>query len=637
VLHEISDAPLQVITAPHPPTGTTPRSLSAQHDSTAPDSALPNALFSSRVRSSGTGEGDYGEQTQDNLFFDDGLTSFPAVRPDLVQFFPLEYNVQSTRSMPNQSDHVIPLDEAHLYPPHRLCRDYYGPPSGIPATPPPLSPYLPNLARSVPGAVKPAPLPVHKAAHTTAEFSTRFSSPHQDSAAPDESSNSFFINGVDRSSGTGEGYPEEQTQACVDYDRKSQARVDHVDYDHGGCSSPAAVCFDRNSSFVPTRPATQSTPAKSNRSDYQYSLRSDASPRNRTDTSPRNDARPHQDARHRTNRRPQKVRQVSNGRASTTPALPLVETVSNDDSVLAGDGICATSADTAPVTAHRPVVWDIRTVKSNVPDAPPDLDFRKYFALSSFSRVHPMEYAFTPDIYDMFCGGAPLRICRDHMLRDFASFRLLDSNERWVTLFYQKRTNDADFTTGIGSRLRACLNAIQPRTPVSIQGRSVEQASLAPTATLDASKGSDPIDFVFAPEYRSDAVDFRCPPLHLQLSQLTRIHALRTVSGEGDSASVSTSTVAAHAVAYTDADLFETIRQIRGDEVDSAASLHLFHGEATFDEQALGSFTRHKLKQLPTSWDLWLASEWTQLDHLWRTLSCPTWRHGVTFLSELRQ
>jgi hypothetical protein len=87
VLHETSDAPLQVITAPHPSTGTTPRSLSAQHDSTAPDSALPNALFSSRVRSSGTGEGDYGEQTQDNLFFDDGLTSFPAVRPDLVQFF----------------------------------------------------------------------------------------------------------------------------------------------------------------------------------------------------------------------------------------------------------------------------------------------------------------------------------------------------------------------------------------------------------------------------------------------------------------------------------------------------------------------------------------------------------------------
>jgi hypothetical protein len=66
--------------------------------------------------------------------------------------------------------------------------------------------------------------------------------------------------------------------------------------------------------------------------------------------------------------------------------------------------------------------------------------------------------------------------------------------------------------------------------------------------------------------------------------------------------------------AYTDADLFETIRQIRGDELDGAGSLHLFHGEATFDEQALGCSTRHKLKQLPTSWDLWLASEWKQLD-----------------------
>jgi hypothetical protein len=371
--------------------------------------------------------------------------------------------------MPKQSDHVIPLDEAHLYLPHRLCRDYCGPPPVIPATPPPLSPYLPNLPRSVPGAVKPAPL-VHTAAHTTAEFSTRFSSP-QDSAAPDESSNSFFINRVDRSSGTGEGYSEEQTQARVDCDRKSQARVDHVDYDRGG------------------------------RSDYEYSLRSDAIPRN--------DARPRQDARHRTNHRPHKIRQVSNGRAScaksvvsdflvspspdyqpgdeglldaggavvrsvdqvtllspaakldnaavATPALPLVETVSDDDYVLAGDGICATSADTTPVTTHRPVVWDIRVVKSNVPDAPPDLDFRKYFALSSFSRVHQLEYSLVPDIYVMFLEGAPSRFCRDHKLRDFASVGLMDSNERWVTLFYQQRTNDADITMGIGSRLRGRL------------------------------------------------------------------------------------------------------------------------------------------------------------------------------------
>jgi hypothetical protein len=131
-----------------------------------------------------------------------------------------------------------------------------------------------------------------------------------------------------------------------------------------------------------------------------------------------------------------------------------------------------------------------------------------------------------------------------------------------------------------------CLSALQPRTPVSIQGRSVstlEQANLAPTATLDASKGSDPIDFVFAPEYRSDAVDFRRPPLHLQLSQLKRIHALRTVSGEGGSASVSSSTVAALDDAYTDDDLYETILHIRGGELDDACYLHLFHGGSTFD------------------------------------------------------
>jgi hypothetical protein len=58
---------------------------------------------------------------------------------------------------------------------------------------------------------------------------------------------------------------------------------------------------------------------------------------------------------------------------------------------------------------------------------------------------------------------------------------------------------------------------------------TVEHANLAPTATLDASNRSDPIDFVFAPESRCDAVDFRHPPLHLLLSQLKRIHALRTV------------------------------------------------------------------------------------------------------------
>jgi hypothetical protein len=130
VLQETSDAPLKVITAPHTSAGTIPRSLSTQHDSTAPDSALPPALFSSRVPSSGTGEGNYGEQTQDNLIFDDGRTSFPVVlRPDPVHSFPLECSVQS--------DYVIPPGETHLYP-HRLSREYYGPPPVVSATPPPL-------------------------------------------------------------------------------------------------------------------------------------------------------------------------------------------------------------------------------------------------------------------------------------------------------------------------------------------------------------------------------------------------------------------------------------------------------------------------------------------------------------------
>jgi hypothetical protein len=45
--------------------------------------------------------------------------------------------------------------------------------------------------------------------------------------------------------------------------------------------------------------------------------------------------------------------------------------------VLAGDATCATSADTASVTTHRPVVLDIRVVNSDVPDAPVDPDFDK--------------------------------------------------------------------------------------------------------------------------------------------------------------------------------------------------------------------------------------------------------------------
>ncbi len=74
--------------------------------------------------------------------------------------------------------------------------------------------------------------------------------------------------------------------------------------------------------------------------------------------------------------------------------------------------------------------------------------------------------------------------------------------------------------------------------------------------------------------------------------------------------------VAALEGAYTDASLFETICQIRGDELDGAGTNELVHhilGEAKPDEHDLGSFTRRKLKQLPIS-DLWLSSKWKQLD-----------------------
>jgi hypothetical protein len=42
--------------------------------------------------------------------------------------------------------------------------------------------------------------------------------------------------------------------------------------------------------------------------------------------------------------------------AAATPALPIVEAVSDDDSVLTGDATCATSANTDSVITHRPLV-----------------------------------------------------------------------------------------------------------------------------------------------------------------------------------------------------------------------------------------------------------------------------------------
>jgi hypothetical protein len=106
----------------------------------------------------------------------------------------------------------------------------------------------------------------------------------------------------------------------------------------------------------------------------------------------------------------------------------------------------------------------------------------------------------------------------------------------------------------------------------------------------------------------------------------------RTVSGKMDSVSFLT-TVAALEDAYADADLFERIRQIRGRRTGCCGlcfSICFVVKLATLDEQALFSFTLHKLQQFPTSWDLGLASEWnkssltlTSSKNLWRTLSYP--------------
>jgi hypothetical protein len=97
-------------------------------------------------------------------------------------------------------------------------------------------------------------------------------------------------------------------------------------------------------------------------------------------------------------------------------------------------------------------------------------------------------------------------------------------------------------------------------TNVVCRGRSaftVVQASLALTAAFDASAVGDLIELVFARESRPDAINFRPPSLHIQLSPLNRF-TLFVPSRGGDYASVST--VAALEDAYTDADLFETIK-----------------------------------------------------------------------------
>jgi hypothetical protein len=73
-------------------------------------------------------------------------------------------------------------------------------------------------------------------------------------------------------------------------------------------------------------------------------------------------------------------------------------------------------------------------------------------------------------------------------------------------------------------------------------------------------------------------------------------------------------TVAALGDAYNDADLFETIRQIRRDEVDGAGTYELVHhnrSENRAEEETLGSSTRRKLEQLPI-WDIYSPRKWRQ-------------------------
>jgi hypothetical protein len=95
-------------------TSSTTRSLPARHDSSAP----PHALFSSGVRSLGTGEGKSAEQTRNG-----GHSPSPATYPKPVQSSTSErsvtQSVQSTRVASNRSDHAIPpsvTTAANQYP-----------------------------------------------------------------------------------------------------------------------------------------------------------------------------------------------------------------------------------------------------------------------------------------------------------------------------------------------------------------------------------------------------------------------------------------------------------------------------------------------------------------------------------------
>jgi hypothetical protein len=56
-----------------------------------------------------------------------------------------------------------------------------------------------------------------------------------------------------------------------------------------------------------------------------------------------------------------------------------------------------------------------------------------------------------------------------------------------------------------------------------------------------------------------------------------------------------------------------TLTPICSDDAGTHELVQHIRGKDTPEEQALGSFTRRKLKQLPI-WDIWLASEWLELD-----------------------
>jgi hypothetical protein len=47
--------------------------------------------------------------------------------------------------------------------------------------------------------------------------------------------------------------------------------------------------------------------------------------------------------------------------------------------------------DTASVITHHPIVWDIRVIKKDIPNAPPDSASDQFFASSSISCVHQLE------------------------------------------------------------------------------------------------------------------------------------------------------------------------------------------------------------------------------------------------------